>query len=96
MFVVIFRAVIAETDEDYNRTARRLRQLAREEYGCLRFESFREGDRELTISYWETREQIDRWKRDAEHRKAQEKGRAKWYRSYQIEIAEIVDESKFR
>jgi len=63
-----------------------------EKYGCRDFVAMTEGDQEVAISYWETLEQISRWKQDAEHIKAQQRGRSKWYRTYQIQIVEVLRE----
>lgn len=90
MYAVIFRAEIADADEEYSGTASRLRDLALSEYGCAEFTSCTEGQREIAISYWETLEQISRWKQNALHLDAQEKGRSRWYRSYTVEVVELL------
>ncbi len=92
MYAVIFRAKIAEMDEEYGRTAERMRHLAIEKYGCTEFTSVTEGDEEISISYWKTQEQIKAWKNDAEHITSQELGKAKWYRWYKIQVVEVVRE----
>ena len=81
MFAVIFRASVAELDDEYSQMAQRLKELAFEKYGCLDFVSVTEGDEEVAISYWETEQHILAWKNDPEHRKAQRMGRDKWYRT---------------
>ena len=90
MYAVIFRATIAEFDDEYFRTAQRLRELAFKKYGCRDFVSATEGDEEIAISYWQTEQQIRDWKNDPEHKLAQAKGRDKWYKSFSVEICEIV------
>ncbi len=92
MYAVIFRAEINQLDREYSDTAARLRNLAIERYGCLDFVATTEDHQEMAISYWETLEQIDRWKQDAEHIRAQQLGRSKWYKTYQIEIVEVLRE----
>lgn len=92
MYAVIFRAKVAEMDEEYSRTAERMRQLAIEKYGCTGFTSVTEDDEEISISYWKTQEQIKAWKNDAEHIAAQELGKSKWYRRYKVQVVEIVRE----
>ncbi len=87
MYAVIFKAEFNIRDQEYSETATRMRELAENKYGCLEFISVCEGDNELSISYWESEEQIKRWKRDKEHLKAQKKGKALWYKSYSINIA---------
>lgn len=90
MYVVIFKAEFKKRDREYLETAKRMRELARIKYGCLEFVSLCEGEKEISISYWESEDQIRRWKQDEEHVKAQEKGKVLWYRSYSIEVAGIT------
>ena len=90
MYVVIFKATVAELDDEYFRTAEKLKELAIENYGCQNFVSVTEGDEEIALSYWQTRQQIRDWKNDLEHRAAQARGRDKWYKSFSVEICEIV------
>jgi heme-degrading monooxygenase HmoA len=92
MFAVIFKATIATLDDEYHETALRMRTRAMDRYGCLAFESYVDGDRELSISYWKDEEQIAAWKRDEAHLKAQKLGRERWYRSYRIQVVELIRE----
>jgi heme-degrading monooxygenase HmoA len=89
-YAVIFRAEILQLDAEYAATAQRMRDLAISAYGCVEFTACTEGNREIAISYWETLEQIRRWKQNAEHLAAQEKGRSRWYRSYTVDVVEVV------
>ncbi len=93
MYAVIFKAVIGELDPGYYETAGLLRSRARDIYGCLSFESCRDGDREISISYWRDERQIDKWKNDPVHIQAQQLGRKQWYRSYQVQVVELVQVS---
>ena len=90
MYAVIFRATIAEFDEEYLRLSKRLYDLAFEKYGCQDFVSVTEGDEEIVISYWKTEQQIRDWKNDPEHRLAKTRARDKWYKSFSVEICEII------
>ncbi len=90
MYAVIFRAEILELDAEYAAMANRMRDLAINEYGCVEFIACTEGNDEVAISYWTSEEQIQRWKKNSEHLVAQEKGRSKWYKSYTVQIVEIV------
>ena len=88
MFVVIFRARIRELDAEYAEYAERLRERALRDFGCLEFESLREGECELALSWWPSLEAIAAWRDDPEHRAAQERGRSEWYREFSVEICE--------
>ncbi len=92
MFAVIFRAEIAQLDEEYSVMAARMRDLAMQEYGCREFTAVTEGNSEIAISYWDSQDQIRAWKENAEHLVAQRKGRAQWYVSYKVQIVEVVRE----
>lgn len=89
-YAVIFRAQIRALDAQYSAMAARLRALAMEKYGCVEFFAVTEGDQEVAISYWENETQIRQWKQDAEHLVAQQNGRNRWYRSYRVEVVEMV------
>lgn len=89
MYVVIFRATIAELDTEYDVMAVRLRDRALTEFGCVNFVALTQGDQEIALSYWNSLEDIARWRDDAEHRQAQALGRQKWYKTVQVEIAKV-------
>jgi hypothetical protein len=41
-------------------------------------------------------EGLDRWRRDAEHRAAKERGRQQWYERYSLHIARVEHSHSFR
>ena len=90
MLAVIFRATVAELDDEYRQTAQRLKTLAFEKYGCREFVSVTEGDEEIAVSWWDTEQQIRDWKNDPEHRYAQARGREEWYRSWSVDVCEVT------
>lgn len=90
MHAVIFRATIKALDDEYQETAEKLRNLAIDNYGCLEFCAYTEGDQEVAISYWPGEEQIRNWKQDPTHLEAQRRGSESWYESYQVQVVEIV------
>lgn len=90
MYAVIFRATIQKVDAEYSSTAQVLRKAALEEFGCLDFVSVTEGAQEIAVSYWLSLEHIARWKAHLAHQHAQQKGREKWYASYQVGVTEVV------
>ncbi len=92
MYAVIFRAEINELDASYCQMAAQMRELAINEYGCTEFTALTEGTQEIAISYWQSQEQIKKWKQNAKHIVAQELGLSKWYKSYQVQIVEVVRE----
>ena len=92
MYAVIFRAEINELDQTYSSTANRMRELAINEYGCTEFTSCTDEGSEIAISYWPSIEHIRAWKNNSEHQQAQELGKTKWYKSYQVQIIEVLKE----
>jgi heme-degrading monooxygenase HmoA len=92
MYAVIFKAQINAIDATHAELAKRMRDLAVNEYGCLGFTSVTEGDREIALSYWQSEEQIARWKQDSEHLAAQALGRSTWYKSWQVQIVQVIRE----
>ena len=89
-YIVIFKAQIKTLDEIYSQTAQQLREKAFEQYQCQRFESVLENGFEITLSYWNSLDDIRRWHQDAEHQIAQGLGKERWYSSFSVEITEII------
>ena len=70
--------------------AERMVALAAEQPGFLGVESTRGGDGfGITVSYWRDLEAIANWRRHAEHRVAQERGRSDWYAHYELRVARV-------
>lgn len=92
MYAVIFRAEINTLDSRYSEMASKMRALATNHYGCTEFTSVTEGTQEIAISYWHDLDQIKQWKQDSQHLVAQELGRSMWYKSYHIQVVEILRE----
>ncbi|HIP13968.1 MAG TPA: antibiotic biosynthesis monooxygenase [Sulfurimonas autotrophica] len=90
VYAVIFRAKTNKLDDKYFTMAKRMRELAINEYGCLEFTAVTEGSSEIAISYWESMEQITLWKQNSEHLIAQKLGQSMWYEDYTVEIMEVI------
>jgi heme-degrading monooxygenase HmoA len=84
-YAVIFTSERTGELEGYEDTAERMAELAQEQEGFLGMESARENIG-ITVSYWKDLDAIRKWKMNAEHRMAQEKGRAEWYKTYKTRI----------
>jgi len=92
MYAVIFKAEINKIDNTYFEKANHMRELAISKYGCVEFTSTSEGNHEIAISYWKSKEDISAWKEDKDHKKAQVLGKNKWYKAYTVQIVEILHE----
>jgi heme-degrading monooxygenase HmoA len=89
-WVVVFSSQRRQEDADYERTAWRMVELARSQPGFLGVESARSPDGfGITVSYWASEEAIRDWRRQAEHRAAQELGREAWYSAFRIRVARV-------
>ncbi|RDH80775.1 MAG: antibiotic biosynthesis monooxygenase [endosymbiont of Galathealinum brachiosum] len=91
-YAVIFTAQMTNPDKEYYATAKKMRELAINQYGCTDFTSVFEDSNEITVSYWENLEQINAWKQDIEHLKAQNMGKSKWYKTYRVQVVEVLRE----
>ncbi|MFV0574836.1 MAG: antibiotic biosynthesis monooxygenase family protein [Vibrio sp.] len=89
MYAVIFKAKSGTQDGQYADMVRLMREVAFRQYHCVDFIALTEGDQEIAISYWKTKEDVERWHEDIQHVMAQRLGQEKWYQSYSVEIAKI-------
>ncbi len=90
-YAVVFSSTRTEADEaGYGEAAQRMVELAREQPGFLGVESARGVDGfGITVSYWESEDAIRAWRRHAEHAATRERGRAAWYRHFELRIARV-------
>ena len=93
-YVVIFSTLLTDVTEGYLETATRMEELAKLQPGYLGIESAREvlG---ITVSYWESLEAIKQWKNNVEHTVARKKGKALWYKQYQLRICKVEHDYGF-
>ncbi|WP_312866579.1 antibiotic biosynthesis monooxygenase family protein [Streptomyces boluensis] len=89
-YVVVFTSLRTDEDAGYGETAGRMADLVREVPGFLGVESARTpGGLGITVSYFESEEAIAEWRRQVEHRAAQERGRAEWYESFSVHVSKV-------
>jgi heme-degrading monooxygenase HmoA len=89
-YAVIFSAQRTDVDDGYGETAARMVELAAQQPGFLGVESTRGEDGfGITVAYWESEEAILAWRQHAEHAAARERGRAEWYRHFELRIAKV-------
>lgn len=90
-FAVIFTSVRTEGDNGYSDVAEQMMELAAQQPGFLGVESARE-QVGITVSYWKTLEDIQKWKMNSDHQLARKKGRELWYKSYSVRICKVERE----
>jgi heme-degrading monooxygenase HmoA len=89
-YAVIFSSRRTPGEAGYGAMAERMVELAAQQPGFLGVESVRGADGfGITVSYWRSEEDIAAWRRHAEHRVAQEQGRAQWYEHYELRVARV-------
>jgi heme-degrading monooxygenase HmoA len=87
-YAVIFTTLRTDIEEGYDETATKMETLAKQQEGYLGIESVRD-EIGITVSYWKNVESIIKWKNNVEHTIAREKGRALWYKKYQLRICKV-------
>ena len=87
-YAVIFTSILGEFKDGYSEMADLMVKLAKEQEGFLGVESARE-NLGITVSYWKDLQSIKNWKKNYEHRIAQEKGQSDWYKCYKTRISKV-------
>jgi len=90
-YAVIFTSVRTAGDNGYSEMADRMVELAKKQPGFIGVESVR-NEVGITVSYWKDLESIRKWRENAEHQVAIEKGKKEWYESYKVRIAKVERE----
>ncbi len=94
-YAVIFTAIRKENDLGYEITADKMVTLAQQQKGFLGVESAR-NELGITVSYWQTLEDIKNWKNVTEHKIAQQNGKDIWYAAYKVRICKIERDYEFQ
>ncbi|MFC4668788.1 antibiotic biosynthesis monooxygenase family protein [Seohaeicola nanhaiensis] len=94
MIAVIFEVEPAEGQTDhYLNIAAQMRPLAEATEGFLsveRFQSLTNPGKLLSVSFFEDEAAVERWRKLAQHRGAQAKGRGGVFRDYRLRVAEVI------
>lgn len=89
-YAVIFASQRTDGDQGYGATADRMVEIAPTMPGFIGVESARGADGfGITVCYWQDEASIRGWKAQAEHRAAQERGKAEWYEHYELRVAKV-------
>ncbi|HZV21797.1 MAG TPA: antibiotic biosynthesis monooxygenase [Hyphomicrobiales bacterium] len=79
--------------EEYLTIAAELREHLNEIDGFIsveRFQSLTDPAKILSVSFFRDEEAVNRWRRAAEHRRAQAIGRGKLFSNYRLRIASVI------
>lgn len=93
-YAVIFTSERTDGDNGYGDMSEEMLRLASVQPGFLGVESARE-EVGITVSYWESLEAIQAWKRNERHLIAQRRGAAEWYQRYKTRISKVERDYSF-
>jgi len=99
-YAVIFSSHrTTHASDEYAKAAEEMFALGSQEPGYLGHESVRDAvGAGITVTYWDSLENIQKWKTNAEHLVIQKMGRDTFYEEYHVKIAKVEREyhwSKF-
>jgi heme-degrading monooxygenase HmoA len=96
-YAVIFSSIrTTEADDLYASTAEDIFSLAAKQPGYLGHDTARDSTRHgITVTYWDSVENIKRWKTHAEHLVVQKMGTDMFYEEYHVRVAKIEREYRW-
>ncbi|MGE7884541.1 antibiotic biosynthesis monooxygenase family protein [Bacillus sp. NPDC094077] len=96
-YAVIFTSNLSNHTANYREVAEKMEELAKQQPGFLGVESSRDSSGlGITISYWESLDAIENWKKNALHKEAKKRGREQWYENFHLRICLVEKEYKFQ
>ena len=96
MYAVVFVSQKSPHTEGYASMLEEMLELGRQRPGFIRVDSVDNGGQGITVSWWQTLEDIDNWRRHPRHLEAKKRGRDQWYESYRISICKVDQEWEFK
>lgn len=93
-YAVIFSSTKEEVREGYDEMDELTMSLAKEQPGYLGYESVNNDNKGIFISYWESKEAIDNWRKNATHKLAKDQAR-NWYKRYLSQICLVESSHEF-
>jgi heme-degrading monooxygenase HmoA len=97
MTLVVFRSYVRPgCADEFNALADELMPIAESMPGFRSYKVFLAEDGErCSLIEFETPEQLQAWRRQLDHARAQQVGRERYYESYTLQVAEPSRESRF-
>ncbi|MGW6472881.1 antibiotic biosynthesis monooxygenase family protein [Streptomyces nigra] len=94
--MAVFTTVRTEGQSGYSETNARMEELVKDVPGYLGMDHAQTpGGLGITVGYFRDADALTRWRTDAEHRAAQQRGRDEWYRSYALHVAKVERSNGF-
>ena len=77
-------------EADYAAAAERMFELVQQQPGFLGAESTRDANGfGITVAYFDSEENIKRWRNHAEHAAVRERGKREWYEHFELRVAKV-------
>jgi heme-degrading monooxygenase HmoA len=93
-YAVIFSSTKEEMREGFDEMDELTLKLAQQQPGYLGYESVGSGLKGIFISYWESKEAIDNWRKNATHKLAKDQAR-NWYTRFLSQICFVESSHEF-
>jgi heme-degrading monooxygenase HmoA len=94
-YAVIFTSKQTDNTEGYAEMAKEMADFVKIQKGFISSETVKEGANGITVSYWESMEDIRAWSMNERHAEAKKGGKDKWYDSFSVRICEVKREYAF-
>lgn len=91
-YAVIAPAVLGSDSTGHVEMAERVMASSLLVDGFLGIETSVQQGFSLAVSYWESLDAIDTWRRHPEHKLAKANGKSKWFTEYATRIAQVIDQ----
>jgi heme-degrading monooxygenase HmoA len=90
-YAVIFASQrTAHGEDDYEEAATRMFEVVQQQPGFLGVESTRDAEGfGITVAYFDSAENIARWRNHAEHTAVRERGKREWYEHFEVRVAKV-------
>nr|WP_245695338.1 antibiotic biosynthesis monooxygenase [Streptomyces antibioticus] len=95
-YAAVFTTVRTQDQSDYSETSAHLEDLVKDVPGYLGMDHAQTpGGLGITVSYFRDANALTEWQANVEHRAAQNRGRAQWYRNYTLHVAKVERSNGF-
>ena len=96
-YAVIFKSKRTSEDNGYAEMTQKMTEEAGKQKGFLGVDSVRDIDGVgITVSYWASLADIEKWKHNSLHVIAKMNGKEKWYKEYAIRICKVEYDNYFQ
>ena len=94
-YAVIFTSKQANNVKGYSKMAQRMSDLVKTQKGFIGVDNVRDGKDGITVSYWDSLENIKDWSMNEQHAEAKKGGKEQWYKNFSVRICKVEREYAF-